>query len=289
MPKKLTYDDVKKYIELDGTKLLSKNFINVKSKLELLCHENHIYHMSLNNFQKGKRCRKCHINKIKFSYDFVKNYIELDGTKLISKEYKSINEKLELECPMGHKYKTKFYKFRKRGDRCKICSTDKMRNSYEDVLSFVENTGNKLKSKIYKNACTNLEFECINGHTFYTTYGNFQQGRRCKECPNGFPYSRGEKEIANYIKSIYNGTIIENDRKQIFNPKTGRYLELDIWLPELNKAVEYNSIYWHDDRKEIDCFKLNECKKLGIDLLIIDHNQWIKYKNYNEIKEFVIK
>jgi hypothetical protein len=41
-----------------------------------------------------------------------------------------------------------------------------------------------------------------------------------------------------FIKSIYNGEIIENDKKTIINPITNHWLELDIYLPDINKAIE---------------------------------------------------
>lgn len=54
--------------------------------------------------------------------------------------------------------------------------------------------------------------------------------------------SKGEKEIVNYIKSIYNGIVLENDKK-IIHP-----YELDIYLPEINIAIEFNGTYWHSSK-----------------------------------------
>lgn len=52
-------------------------------------------------------------------------------------------------------------------------------------------------------------------------------------------YSLKEKYIVNCIKNVYSGIIIENSRK-IISPK-----ELDIYLPELKLAIEFNGIYFH--------------------------------------------
>ena len=43
-----------------------------------------------------------------------------------------------------------------------------------------------------------------------------------------------EKEILNFISSIYAGEIIENDR-ELISP-----LELDIVIPEFKLAIEFN-------------------------------------------------
>ena len=31
------------------------------------------------------------------------------------------------------------------------------------------------------------------------------------------------------------------------NPNTDKHLELDIWIPTLNKAIEFNGEYWHNN------------------------------------------
>ena len=54
-------------------------------------------------------------------------------------------------------------------------------------------------------------------------------------------YSMSEKKIVDTIKQNYSGIIIENSKK-IIKP-----LELDIYLPELNLAVEFNGTYYHSE------------------------------------------
>ncbi len=75
----------------------------------------------------------------------------------------------------------------------------------------------------------------------------------------------------------------------IVNPKTGNYLELDIFLPELNKAIEYNGIYWHskENVKNRDKLKSTQCKNKGIDLLVIEESDWIKNKNFGILDCFM--
>ena len=109
----------------------------------------------------------------------------------------------------------------------------------------------------------------------------------CTNCnPLKKEYSYGEKEVLSYVSSIYNGIILENDRT-IIKPK-----ELDIYLPELHLAVEYNGDYWHANPKyysedhiigdvpaktvwKEDNQKINHCIKAGIELLVIWEDDWI--------------
>ena len=105
MPKKLTYDYVKKQIEsVDGYKLLSTEYIDNRTKLLIQCDKEHEYEAIYNSFQNGKRCFICY-GKRKYSYKYIKDYIESFGYKLLSTEYINSTTKLNIQCDKGHKYK----------------------------------------------------------------------------------------------------------------------------------------------------------------------------------------
>jgi hypothetical protein len=58
--------------------------------------------------------------------------------------------------------------------------------------------------------------------------------------------------VVDFIKSIYNGKIITNNRK-ILKGK-----ELDIYLPDEKLAIEFDGIYWHSLKDEN--YHLNKTK-----------------------------
>ena len=68
-------------------------------------------------------------------------------------------------------------------------------------------------------------------------------------------------------------------------------MELDIFIPELNKAVEFNGGYWHSREKTKikDRIKKEECENKGIKLLVIDEQNWIydRKRCLNIINNFV--
>lgn len=87
--------------------------------------------------------------------------------------------------------------------------------------------------------------------------------------------SYSEKEIVDFIKSIYNGEVIENSKK-IISPK-----ELDIYIPSKNLAIEYNGLYWHDENHIEQRYHLNKtkaCNEKEIDLIHIFEDDWIERK-----------
>ena len=107
-------------------------------------------------------------------------------------------------------------------------------------------------------------------------YGN-SKGKKvihqCK-CINSNGISKLETEVYEYIKSLYKGEIITNSKSLLSN-KT----ELDIYIPDLKLAFEFNGLYWHSDYNNKDIkYHLNKtelCKQeLGIQLIHIFEDEW---------------
>ena len=282
MPKKILYDDVKKYIESFDYMLLSKTYKNAKQKLLIKCPLGHKYKVSWCNFKNKYRCPICAGNK-KLSYKDVKDYIEKEGYQLLSDTYKNAQSKLKVICPKRHEYDVRFYNF-KNGKRCPICKGG-IKLTYLYVNSFIEREGYQLLSNDYKNNRVKLLLKCPEGHEYKANFRDFQQGNRCPFCSNNT--SKGEIELQDYVESL-GYDIIRNDRTQIINPLTNKNLELDIWIPSLNKAIEYNGTYWHslNERIKCDSIKKDQCKQKGIDLLIVNDEKW---SNCKKIEQKIIK
>ena len=231
--------------------------------------------------------------KMKLTYEYVKNKIEESGYKLLSKEYKnSYSSKLSVECTKGHQYKIRFSNF-KQGHRCPICYGN-YKLSYIYVESQLMKEGYKILSDNYENARSKLKIQCIKGHQYEVTYHNFQKGHRCPVCCCSKSFSQPEKDCLNVVKKfIPNENVIENDRTLIINPVTGWNLELDIWIPSLNKAIEFNGEYWHNNSysKYKDNQKVKQCKDKGIELMVIEFKDWIgnKKDKIYDIKKFLLE
>lgn len=76
------YDYVKEYIESYNYKLLSKEYINNKTKLKLNCPNNHLYETRFDLFIQGYRCKECHLNKLNIN----KSNLNLNKKLRINKE-----------------------------------------------------------------------------------------------------------------------------------------------------------------------------------------------------------
>jgi hypothetical protein len=95
----------------------------------------------------------------------------------------------------------------------------------------------------------------------------------CVKCNELGTYNKTEKEILDFIKSNYINEINTHNRKILNNE-----LELDIYLPDLKLAFEFNGLYWHSELYKPNNYHLNkteECEKLGIHLIHIYEDDWI--------------
>ena len=212
----------------------------------------------------------------RLTYTYIKNKFEEIGYKLLSNKYKNNNIKLKVECSEGHQYEVTYSNFQK-GRRCPICHHLWKKFNYEYIEKQITDVGYKILSDKYNGALSKLIIKCDKGHQYKVTYGNFQQGRRCPVCYDIETYSQSEKDCLAVVKQLTNENIIENDRTQIVNPKTGYNLELDIWIPVLNTAIEFNGEHWHESNysKYKDNQKVKQCKEKNIVLLIVTYQDWI--------------
>lgn len=184
MPNKLTYEQVKEYIESFGYTLISKEYINSSTKIEVMCPKGHLYEVRFNDFKSGYRCKICSMKGInkKYNYEYVKKYFENFNYKLITSEYNSCDEYLDVQCPNGHDYKTTFSNF-KSGYRCKECA-GVLKLSYSAVVKSINNAGYKLLTpkREFKNVNTHVKIQCNNGHIYSTKLAVFNRGYRCPYC-----------------------------------------------------------------------------------------------------------
>ena len=123
-----------------------------------------------------------------------------------------------------------------------------------------------LSKNIQTNNSSELLWKCTKCNSIFTAKIKFCNNRINNQvhharCPKCYPlYNFGgkstsirEKEFLSYIKSIYFRKIIENDRtllkpdKKYNNWKLNH--ELDIVLPDIKLAFEFNGSYWHDPIK----------------------------------------
>lgn len=88
--------------------------------------------------------------------------------------------------------------------------------------------------------------------------------------------SNAEQALYKYIKSIYPGEVNKNV-KSVLKDESGKYYEIDIYIPELKIGIEYNGLYWHSELQKPKEYHFNKSKiadSLGIRLINIYEDEW---------------
>lgn len=231
----------------------------------------------------GKGCLECSYDKFRLTTeDFIERSIKVHGDKYdYSKtEYVNSYSKVCIICPKHGEFFQRAQAHMD-GHGCPKCSKGCTEIMVEQAINV---HGDKYDySKVeYVNNKTHVVIIC-------PEHGEFKQTPKDHvlkeyECPKCHPhYSKGEKEIVEFIRGIYSGEVLENVRN-VISPK-----ELDIYIPELKLAFEYNGLYYHslkfNESPSDSRNKFIECEKQGIRLITIYEDEW---QNKNDLVKSMI-
>lgn len=231
---------------------------------------------------------------VKHSYEYVKEFMGKEGFTLLSDTYNGARDKLLVRCEHGHEYSVKFNNF-KSGNRCPECAF-KSNKPYEHEyvrLKFLESdfimldqyTNTHKPIKVYCRKCEKI---------FMISFHNFDFFKRgCPHCHFKAQSKRSkfESSCMDWLLTFVPESIMDvNCIDMIVNPETGRKLELDIFFPSMNKALELQGTYHfkrtHATTKR-DQLKRDLCEARGIDLKYIAHFDFDD--NREAVKEFVVR
>jgi len=125
-------------------------------------------------------CIVQHSIKINFLKE---NYI------LLSTTYTNRDQKLFYTCPNGHEHSVTWANFKK-GHRCAYCA-GVVTYTYDFIKEAFLKEGYTLLSESYSNAHAKLDYICTKGHTTYTTWDSFRDGKRCYLCNKESRFNEG--------------------------------------------------------------------------------------------------
>lgn len=169
-------------------------------------------------------------------------------------------------------------------ERAKLVSTSRRRNFFEtfceklkkyyiipnfNVERYIENSG---LFSYHCNVC-DKDFTTDHSIAFYVN---------CPHCKQSGA-STSERDLRYFLQSLGISNIQYNT-KAVITP-----LELDIYLPDYNLAIELNGMYWHCDIHRNWKYHINKtqrCKEKGIRLIHITDYEWDEKQ---EICQSIIK
>lgn len=203
------------------------NYVNAKTKVDIICKQHGIFSQLPILHLKGHGCPLCKAENNK------SNEVEKSKLTLLNRTEEFINQ-----ANIVHEGKY----------------------SYDNIE--------------YINRRNLINIICPTHGSFKQLPNNHLQGKGCPLCAK--IVSKSEDEIYNFLAEHLSVEIIRHDRKIL----SGK--ELDIYIPSLNIAIEYNGIRWHSELCGVDksyhLDKLQRCNDKGINLITIFEDEFINNK-----------
>ena len=221
----------------------------------------------LNN-STGTGCKNCsrHIRRPYTKRSKEQLQIELDkrGASLkIIGDYKGMTKKIEVECLVCGEIWYPRPDHLMEGHGCPKCGGAKKKDNTEFLLQLKEINNYIEVVETYTNCRNKLKCRCrACGHEWKATPSKLLAGNGCPNCDSRNKTSFSEQAIFYYIKIKYQDAL-------------GRFrlpdsnLEFDIFIPSLKVAIEYDGVYWHRSKTDVEKKKYSMCKGEGITLIRI--------------------
>ena len=183
-------------------------------------------------------------------------------------------------CSKGHLY-TATAGNRSNGYGCPFCTGQKVcvDNSLATINPELAKEWHPTKNKKTFNEVTSGSNQyawwiCERGHEWRAKINNRNNGKGCKECSKGTQSSFPEQAIYFYLKQIYPTTL---------NGHKLNNTEIDIYIPELKIAIEYDGYRYHNSDKKLnsDLAKNKLFSLEGLKLIRVRENGCAKMNEEN--------
>lgn len=249
-------------LKLKHNLTLISEYLGAHKPIEFLCENNHKNKgMATNVLQRGYKCKECLHGRT------IESKVLWDSTNL-DKLKSLVQQGISTEELAIHFNTTKSaidnacFKFNIQRDRTLA--------TRELLLQVLKEQNRELVGD-FLTTHNLVTVKCNKNHIAKQTAGNIiYKGTNCPQCFHELGTSRKEQELLEFIQENYQGWIETKDRS-ILGGK-----ELDIVLPDLGLAIEYNGNYWHSQAKVDKHYhleKTKEVERFGYQLIhIYEHN-----------------
>jgi hypothetical protein len=180
------------------------------------------------------------------------------------------------QCEKGHVWKAKVQN-RVNNRNCPYCSNKKILMGYNDLATVNPNLAKEwhpTKNLILKptevapNSGKIVWWKCHKGHEWEAQIQSRNKGNGCPYCSMSLRSSFPEKSIAYYCNKTLTGVLESGVLENVNKTRLSwlNKMELDIFIPDLNLAIEYDGPL-HTDEKDVE--KNHLCYEHNINLIRI--------------------
>ena len=188
------------------------------------------------------------------------------------------NESVNWICSKcGYRYKARISNRTALGRGCACCAGKVVVPGVNDLASthpklaaewHPSKNGNLRPTDVSYGMATRIWWLCPEGHAYQATLLHRSSGTNCPRCNSGRQTSFAEQAVFYYVKKVFPDAI--SRYKEIFD----KSMELDIYIPSIKLAIEYDGVAWHkSDKLKREIKKYQICQKNGIKLLRLKEKQ----------------
>ena len=247
------------------------------------CKKNHEYEMSVKQKTYGQTCPYCCNRRVLVGYNdlqttnpnIAKEWHPTKNGNLTSQQVThGSGKKVWWQCSKcGYEWKTSVLN-RTKGRNCPLCSNKVVVYGKNDLATthpeiakeWHPTKNNNLKPEQFSHGSREkIWWKCPFGHEYESTIANRTNGTNCPICNIGRQTSFAEQAVFYYVKKLYPDAI--NRYKADFLER----MELDIYIPSIRYAIEYDGAPWHSKgikgKLERDRKKYNICCEHNIKLI----------------------
>jgi hypothetical protein len=258
-----------------------------------LCSLGHEWNTTIGDRYRGQGCPFCSSHQILVGYnDFASTYPEMarqwhpvKNGDLTSQQVTRGNDKNVWWLGLcKHEWQASVHT-RLKGVGCPFCANYTALAGFNDLATVkpelaaewhpIKNGQRKPEHVVYGSA-EKVWWQCAFQHEWKTAVVKRTNGTGCPECYALSSSSKPEQELYDFISS-FGLTVEKANRKVLGNRK-----EVDLYVPELKLAVEFNGIYWHNENWKGEVYhyeKWAAAKTAGIQLIHVWEDDWYDRKD----------
>ena len=238
------------------------------------CKKSHNWQATIASRNQGKGCPYCANRKVLIGYNDLQT-----ANPSLSKEWHYENnqgltpmditsnsdKKVWWRCNEGHEWQARIAD-RSKGNGCPYCAGKKVLVGYNDLNTVnielakewnYEKNNSLTPMDVTANSDKKVWWKCSKGHEWVAKIYSRSNGSGCPACSSEKHTSFPEYAMIYYLQK-QGLDVIHSSKKHGY--------ELDVYIPSLKIAIEYDGYYWHKDKVSLDLEKNRKCENDGIKL-----------------------
>jgi hypothetical protein len=291
----------------EGKNYLWDRFVytNARSKVAVGCPVHGYFESTYDSVRQGRGCRHCGYTTERKNEAYTKEFVvekirkanlDMDGNEYgyDKVEYVDRETKITLTCKIHGDFQVTPKSAMNSHAGCPTCGREKAHRVFRKPIDVLREEISKIlppekytlgNTEGYTGNKSDIQMICKE-HGPWTTRPNWilSKGYSCPRCT---PYgtSKSERDILEFVESEYKGEVVSGSRKVI--PPT----EVDVFLPELGLAIEFDGLDWHSekfkDNKHYHLDKTLACEAIGVKLMHVYEDEWAH--NQVHVKSEILK